>query len=454
MSTFLVVSIPVLAHSTNPLPFARRLVERGHEVLWYASAAYRDQLAASGARVFPYQRAHDFGGTVLEDEFPWLRTTSTIPTMRRAFAEIFVGGAPERVADLQDILATHPVDAVLTDGLTFAPGLLHDLGGPVWATFGDGPLPPSGPETPPFGPGLLPMRGPLGVARNAVVGAVGRRLVFGPAQRRYRAIRADLGLRPDPRHVVEAMISPFLHLQGCTPGFEYPQRQVPEQVHWVGALRPDPPSSWTPPAWWNRVTDSTRPVVLVSQGSLRPDVTELLVPAVRGLAGHDVTVVVTTGQGDPSALDDALGHHRPDNVIVTPFVPYDLMLPHVSCFITNGGYTGVTLALAHGVPLVQAGMTEEKHEIAARIHWTGVGVRLGTTRPTPEAVLGGVRSVLSQPRYNEAAGRVRDEMAQHDAGREGADLLEELARTRRIVPRLDGDAEQALAAVSPLSRPR
>jgi UDP:flavonoid glycosyltransferase YjiC (YdhE family) len=450
MSTFLFASIPVLAHTTNPLPFAQRLLERGHQVLWYASAAYHEPLAAAGATVFPYRRAHDFGGAVLEDEFPWLRTTGTIATLRRGFAEIFVGGAPDRVADLQEIIAAHPVDAVLTEGLTFAPGLVHELGGPVWATYGDGPLPPSGPETPPFGPGLLPMRGPLGTARNALVGAVGRRLVFGPADRRYREIRRDLGLPPADRPVMETMMSPFLHLQGCTPAFEYPQPRLPEQVHWVGALRPDPPAEWEPPAWWSRVTDTGRPVVLVSQGSLRPDVTELLVPAIRGLAGLDVTAVVVTGQADPSVVVEALGGELPPNVLLSRFVPYDVVLPHVSVFVTNGGYTGVTLALSHGVPLVQAGMTEEKHEIAARIEWTGVGVRLGTTRPTPEAVAGGVRRVLDDLRYRGAAGRVQAEMAQHDAGNEGADLLEELARTRTTVPRLDGDAkESAVSRLSP-----
>ena len=57
-------------------------------------------------------------------------------------------------------------------------------------------------------------------------------------------------------------------------------------------------------------------------------------------------------------------------------------------------------------------MTEEKHEIARRIEWTGVGVRLGTTRPSPGAVARGVRTVLDEPRYREAANRVRAEMAQ------------------------------------------
>jgi UDP:flavonoid glycosyltransferase YjiC (YdhE family) len=253
---------------------------------------------------------------------------------------------------------------------------------------------------------------------------------------------------------MDAMISPYLHLQGCTPAFEYPHRHVPEQVHWLGVLRPDPPSGWEPPAWWSQVTDASRPVVLVSQGSLRPDVSELLVPAIRGLAALDATVLVVTGQAEPADVYDALGGDLPGNVLMTRFVPYDTVLPHVSTFVTNGGYSGVTLALAHGVPLVQAGMTEEKHEIARRIEWTGVGVRLGTTRPSPEAVARGVQVVLDEPRYREAAGRVRAEMAQHDAGNEGADLLEELARTRVTVPRLDGGSKEGLAAVSPPSRQR
>ena len=31
----------------------------------------------------------------------------------------------------------------------------------------------------------------------------------------------------DPRPAVEASASPYLHLQGCTPGFEYPRRALP-----------------------------------------------------------------------------------------------------------------------------------------------------------------------------------------------------------------------------------
>jgi UDP:flavonoid glycosyltransferase YjiC (YdhE family) len=435
MSTFLFASIPVVAHSTNPLPFAARLTERGHRVLWYAGRRFHAQIEAVGAEPVPYQHAYDFSEVPIEQAFPRLAGLSGVTAIRRAFAEVFVGHAPQRVADLRAVLAREPVDAMLCDGLMYGVGLVHELGGPPWATFGDGPLPCFEPDTPPFGPALLPVPGPLGRLRNRLVDVAGRRIVFADAQRRYDRIRTELGLPPAARPVLDESTSPYLHLQGCTPSFDYPRRRLPPQVHWVGALRPDPPRQWTAPAWWSEVTASSRPVVLVSQGSLRPDVTELLVPAVRGLAQEDVLVVVTTGAAEPADLERALGGPLPANVRCTTFVPYDLLLPHVQAFVTNGGYSGVTLALAHGVPLVQAGTTEEKAEIAARIHWTGVGVRLGTTRPTPAAVRAGVSRVLTEPRFAAAAATVRREMDAHDAGREGAALLERLAATRQRVGR-------------------
>ncbi len=435
MSTFLFASIPVPAHTANPMPFAARLIERGHRVLWYSGSAFHRQLASIGAEPLPYVAAEDFGGMDLTEHWPQYRDMAPIKVIRHAFAEVFVGHGPQRVADIHEILAGTHIDAMLCDELMFGVGLAGELNSVPWATFGDGPLPFEEPDTPPFGPGLQPMRGPVGRIRNAAVRAVGRRLIFADADRVHRETRAALGLPPPSKFVLEEMTSPFLHLQGCTPGFEYPRKALPEHVHWVGALRPDPPVNWEPPPWWPEVPSTSRPVVVVSQGSIRPDPAELLVPTVTALADEDVLVVVTTGQGDPSGLVEALGGALPDNVRVTRFVPYDLLLRHAAVFVTNGGYTGVTLALANGVPLVQAGTTEEKAEIAARIRYTGVGVTLGGSRPSVDAVRRGVRKALDDNSYRAAAGVIRTEMAAHDAGREGADLLERLAATRRPVRR-------------------
>jgi UDP:flavonoid glycosyltransferase YjiC (YdhE family) len=435
VARFLFASIPVPAHTTNPLPFAARLVERGHEVLWYSGRAFHDRIAAVGAVPVPYRAATDWGDGDLLETYPRLRGQGP-RVIGRAFAEVFVGEAPQRVADLRPVLAEQRVDAMLHDGLMVGVGLLGELTGVPHATFGDGPLPYPEPDTPPFGPGLAPMRGPVGRLRNRVIGSLADRFLFGRAQANYERIRADLGLPPDPRPVMETLASPLLHLQGCTPSFDYPRRALPPTVHWVGALKPDPPRDWTPPAWWDEVSSSPRPAVHVTQGSIRPDMTELVVPALRGLADEPVLVVVTTGGPSVADVEAAYGGALPANARVTRFIPYDVAFARASVVVTNGGYTGVTLALSHGVPLVQAGRTEEKAEIAARIRWSGVGVALGTTRPRPAAVAAAVRRVLAEPSFRAAAGRVRDEMAPHDAGREGADLLETLAATAAPVTRV------------------
>jgi UDP:flavonoid glycosyltransferase YjiC (YdhE family) len=430
MARFLFASIPVPAHTANPLPIAARLVERGHDVVWYAGAAFHDRIAATGARPVRYEQAHDFSGGDIFDHFPQYGGRGGPKVIGEVFAEIFVGHAPDRIADLRRILKEQPADVMLCDLLMYGVGMLSDLGGPPWATFGDGPLPFPEADTPPFGPGLLPRKGRLGRLRNRAVGAAAARLIFRDAQRVHDDIRTGLTLPPGD--VFDAAPSPYLHLQASTPSFEYPRAALPGHVHWIGALRPDA-ERWTPPAWWHEVTTSARPVVHVSQGSLRSDMTELVVPALKALAAQDVLVVVTSGAASAADVEAAYGGRLPANVRVTRYIPYDELLPHAAVFVTNGGWSGLTTALHHGTPIVQAGMTEEKAENGARVQWSGVGLRLRTTRPSEGALRDAVRRVLHEPVFRSAAGRVRAEMVTHDAAREAADLLEELSLTGKPV---------------------
>lgn len=429
MSRFLFATVPVPAHSRNPLPLAARLVARGHEVLWFAGRRFHEGIAAVGATPVPFGATRDYDGERLLEEFPELARLRGPRAIGWAYAELFVGDAPNRVTDLAPVLAAHPVDAVLCDSLSYGVKLLAESLDVPTATFGDGPLARAHGTNPAFGPGLLPMSGPVSRLRNHAVREATRRWVFAQAQERRDRLRASMGLPPDGLDLLEAAVSPMLHLQGCTPSFEYPVTDLPPTVHWVGALRPDPPPAWAPPSWWDEVRTSTRPVVHVTQGSIRPDMRELVVPTLRALEHDDLLVVVTTGGVPRAELEARFGGPLPDNARVSPFIPYDLLLPHVDLCVTNGGYTGVTTALHHGVPLVQAGSTEEKAEIGARVAWSGAGVRIRATSPGRHRVRRAVRTALHDPRYRAAAGRIGAELRRHDAAEEGADLLERLAET-------------------------
>jgi UDP:flavonoid glycosyltransferase YjiC (YdhE family) len=66
----------------------------------------------------------------------------------------------------------------------------------------------------------------------------------------------------------------------------------------------------------------------------------------------------------------------------------------------------VQQALRHGIPLVVAGDTEDKPEVAARVAWVGAGVNLRTGAPTGRQVRRAVRRVLMRPSYRKSAERL------------------------------------------------
>ena len=153
------------------------------------------------------------------------------------------------------------------------------------------------------------------------------------------------------------------------------------------------------------------------------DFQDLLIPAIRGLAEEDVLVVATTGNRTLESVEP------PANARIAPFLPFGRIMPFVDVMVTNGGYGGVHFALAHGVPLLVAGQSEDKAEVCARVAWSGVGINLKTNRPRPEAIRQGVRRVLDQPRYKERAEAMRTDLARLDGPTRGAELLERLVAT-------------------------
>jgi MGT family glycosyltransferase len=283
-------------------------------------------------------------------------------------------------------------------------------------------------DTAPFGPGLFPKRGPVGALRNRVMNAVHRRVLFAPVTEHYEQARARVGLPPLGLSFIDTFIGPYLYMQATVPEFEYPRRDLPEQVKFIGPLLPRAAESFAPPAWWDELTRGQR-VVLVTQGTVATDPRHLLVPTIRALADEPVLVIATTG-GSPHDAVGALGGSVPANVRLERFVPYAELMPHVDALVTNGGYGTVQHALSRGVPIVVAGATEDKPEVAARIAWAGAGIRIRSQSPAPEQLAKSVRSVLEQPRFRQRAGEIAEAMREYDAPRTAATLLESLAQSR------------------------
>ncbi len=422
MSRFLFATVPADGHTFPALPIAQALVDRGHSVRWYAGAAYADRIAAVGAAFRPMS-GDDYSLAGLDEFYPERRRYSGVRKLKFDMANGFAKPTAVHVRDLRALLAAEPADVLVGDTGMIAGGLIAELGGPPFAAFGISVVGFPSRDLAPFGLGLAPAGGPAGRLRNRFLDRVSRTMLFGDMTREINLVRAGVGLPPTRQIVFEYPLASTLYLQLGAESFEYPRSDMPEQVQFVGPTRPLPDPAWRAPEWWSDLADD-RPVVLVTQGTVATDDAQLLRPALEALATEDVLVVAVTGGPDPADLGPV-----PANARVERRIPFDALLPHVDVMVTNGGFGGVQLALAHGVPLVAAGRTEDKVEVAARVAHSGAGVDLRTQTPSAARLREAVSTVLAEPRYTLAARRIQGEI--HHAGREdrAADLLEMLAAT-------------------------
>lgn len=419
MAKFLFTSLPIEGHSASPLSIMAQLTSASHEVQWLAGIRYAERAARVGAHHVPLHLSTDF--SLYDDVFdvqPELRELSGITMLKAGFRELFLGQTANQVAEIEQVLESFPADVIVSSGPQFGPVIVAERTGIPLALVGDGPFGTMNVDTPPFGPGLRPWGSPIGRVRNRLLNAVVRR-VFADVQQTWVDVRTAHAMPGPHTWAFDAMQTGDLILHGCVPGFEY-RREFPRSLRFVGAHRPLPPATWQEPAWW-RELDGSRPVVHLTQGTLRADPAELVVPVIEALADDDVLVVVTTGAIDPSLLGDL-----PANVRVAPFIPYEALLDKASVFVTNGGYIGTNLALHHGVPVVQVGATEEKAEIGARVGGLGLGVAFKKL-PSRTRLRAAIHRALDDETLRSRVARVAADYRRHDAPAESAALLVELA---------------------------
>jgi len=119
----------------------------------------------------------------------------------------------------------------------------------------------------------------------------------------------------------------------------------------------------------------------------------------------------------------------PKNVRLAKFLPYSELMKHVDVFVTNGGYGGVHYALSEGVPIVAAGSTEDKPEVANRVEWSGAGINLKTATPSSSSIRRAVKVLLRNPTYRCAAKKLADSIKQHNAAKEAANHILSVANS-------------------------
>jgi UDP:flavonoid glycosyltransferase YjiC (YdhE family) len=378
-------------HAFPMLALAARLAARGHEVSLETWSKWREHVQSAAVEFV---------------EAPEYRFATPLPP----YAAVARAALTTRAA----IAARRP-DAVVHDILTLAPALAAELEGVPSATLIPHVYPVGAPGFPPY---ALGARLPRTAVGRALWSTLDRPVSLGLriGQRQLNETRRRLGLAE--LGGLHGGLSRRLVLVGTFPQLEYPRRWPPE-VHVVGPL------IWEPPAAEVQPPEGSEPLVLVAPSTAQDPQHRMLRAALSGLAGAPVRVLASTN-ARPLPVPLAPGPRQR----LVDWVSYSRTMPLADLVICHAGHGTLVRALACGTPVLAVPHVGDMGENAARLDWSGAGLRLPWRLLSPATLRLAVSRALD-PRLGFAA-RASEFAAwiqRHDPLATAAELVEELARS-------------------------
>ncbi|WP_156616758.1 glycosyltransferase [Mycobacterium sp. 852014-52144_SCH5372336] len=424
MAHYLIAASPIPGHVMPLLHVGADLRERGHRVTVLTGAEYEGAVLERGLGALELPDA----ARPKRDDSGLCGLPGLLDRWYRGRAEmrsVFIEPLAAQYWSLRKALQRDDFDAVLCDvAFTGALPLLTGHRPRPWILVcGVGPLTLSSADAPPFGTAWAPRSN----TNYEPMTWVTHRVLFGDVRADLNAALAAVGAPPSPVFLTDWPVLADRLLQFTVPSLEYPRSDLPANVSYTGPVIPKPATQkrglpWDP-------AGESRTVVHVSQGTWdNDDLDALVVPTVEALADReDLLVVATTGREGRTTLPGPV----PANACITDFLPYAELLPHVDVMITNGGYGGVHQALSHGIPLIVAGGSADKPEVAARVGYARAGINLGTSRPGRAEIVGALDAVLGTGAYRATARRLSREIRGENAFDRIAEALAGLAVPQR-----------------------
>lgn len=418
MSKFLIITNPSPGHMYPLYPIASELVKSGHTVKWISGWAYKEKVENTGAQYIQMHPKFDRGKTELYDFFPELKTLKGVAMVKFYWKNWLLFPVSYYIKQIEDILQDYQADAIIGDTFRNCAIFVTERGGPPFAMINVLPLIYPSNDVPPQGIGMLPGKSIISKIKENILRFVLYKIVYRSNQKYCNLIRSELGLPKYKRFfVLEGWERSGVVLQPTIPALEFSRTKLPPTVHFIGPILVTPDSNFVSPPWWEKVISKDKKVILINQGTVAKNIANLIKPSIKALENEDVIVIAVP-------VKENQLNNIPSNTIVAEFIPFGNLLPYVDLVITNGGYGGVQNVLAHGIPLIIAGASEDKMEVSARVEYSQTGINLKTSNPTPEEILEAVHQVFSDPVYRKNAEKYQRESKKYNAPQMAVRLLE------------------------------
>jgi len=400
-------------HLNAMVALAEATRARGHGVTFFllgeppsSIAAAGFEIVSLGGSVFPaeqYQAEFQKLGSLQGRAA--LKHTLAIGA-RAADAMLEVGPAVVRAAS---------VTALVVDQASFPGGTVADQLRIPFATVCNALLLNPDPAVPPYFTHWQPRDVWWARIRNRMAWA-GLNRLYTPIVTRIQNHRRRLGL-PLPTSLSQVW-SDRLQISQQPELFEFPRRELPKQVRFVGPLQRSI-GSQSIPFPWERLDG--RPLIYASLGTLVNQIAEMFRVIAEACDGLGAQLVLSTGNG---VSPEALGK-LPGAPVVVSYAPQVELLRRSTLAVTHAGLNTVLEALGTGLPMVAIPITNDQPGIAARIAWIGAGEAIPYKHVTAQTLRAAVVRVQSNPDYRNAAARVRDGIQASGGASRAAELIDE-----------------------------
>lgn len=370
MAKIAYVGLPAHGHTNPALPVMKELVRRGHQVIFYNAASFREKVTPTGVDFRPLPEPMPTEWELAQALHDFINASLILSEMSRPLTRFLIGELGREQPDLviYDSVAMWGYVAARTRGIpqvcfitTFVlDGSQRAIGYGTLARFFWSALPHL--------PSLLRWR---------------------------RSMAQEFG-KENSGGITEYAC---LNIVFTSREFHPPNTFIDERFRFVGpSIDPATRDGDFP---FDQLQDGVK--VYVSLGTINYLNDTFYQTLFTAFAEYPAQFILSAGRN----TDTAQWGMTPKNFIVRPYVPQLAILQQVDAFITHGGLNSVHEGLYYGVPQIVVPHQLEQLLNGKRAAQTGAGILLGHRYPygrvTPAELRAALDRLLSLPQYREKA---------------------------------------------------
>jgi rhamnosyltransferase subunit B len=234
----------------------------------------------------------------------------------------------------------------------------------------------------------------LQLAANRVQRRIGSLILRQIADRPINRVRARYHLNPLHESLWLGAASRQLVCVACSPAFQPVPPDWPPFVRMTGFCFWDQPPSWEPPASLQAFLRDARPYVVVTAGSIAPELHEAFAgyfqTSMKAIGGLGLRALVI-GRPPDSSLSSS-------EALALPFAPYSLVFPGAAAIVHHGGIGTTAEALRSGIPSLIVPWGVDQFYSASQIARIGAGSFLYWRRYTPDRAAASLADLVQNKR--------------------------------------------------------